>query len=139
MKLSKNKPNSNYVAFFMQNWCISDKSAYDWPISLISSISCDAICTRNILFCIPKHSDCQRWDLNDSKCAQRPLHSIFSAFFWLRTQSYRRRSVSSFSVACYTSKKEAEISRFVIQEGRMILLRFLAANISNISSTLPVN
>ena len=69
------------------------------------------------------------------------MHSklIFLRFFWLRTKSYWRCSVSLFSKACYTSKTETEISRFVIAEGRMILSRFLAADISNVSSTLPVN
>ena len=81
MNLSKNIPNSNRIwVFFMQNWCRSDKSAYDWPISSISSISRDTICTRTILFCISKHSERQRWRLIDWKCAQRPLNCIFSAF-----------------------------------------------------------
>ena len=81
MNISKNIPNCNRIrVFFIQNWCRSDKSAYDWPISSISSISCDTICTRHILFYISKHSERQPWCLIDSKCAQRPLNCIFSAF-----------------------------------------------------------
>ena len=81
MNLSKSIPNSSRIReFFMHSWCGSDKSAYERGMSSISSISCDAICTRNILFCISKHSERQHWCLIDSKCAKRPLHCIFSAF-----------------------------------------------------------
>ena len=33
----------------MQNWYRNDKSAYEWPLCSISSISCDKICTPNRL------------------------------------------------------------------------------------------
>ena len=58
--------------------------------------------------------------------------------FWMNMQRYWKWSVSLFSTACYTSKIKAEISMFVIPEGRMILPRFLAANIPDIPPTLPV-
>ena len=81
MNLKKSIPNSSRIReFFMHCWGESDKSACERGMSSISSISCDAICTRNILFCISKHSERQHWCLIDSKCAKRPLHCIFSAF-----------------------------------------------------------
>ena len=73
-----------------------------------------------------------------SKMGSMTFWSCLYLVFWLNMQSYLKWSVSLFSKACYTSKTETEISRFVIAEGRMILSRFLAANIPNISSTLPV-
>ena len=68
-------------------------------------------------------------DVSLTQNAPNDLSIVFFLYFW---------SVSLFSTACYTSKSKAEISRFVIPEGRMILARFLAANIPNIYSALPV-
>ena len=140
MNLSKNTPNSNRIrVFFMQNWCRSDKSAYGWPISSISSIHAKQYALEISCFAFLNIVNVSI----DVSLTQNALNDLFIVFFscvfWLRTKSYRRWSVSIFSKTCYTSKTEAEISRFVIQEGRMILPRFLAANIPNLSSTLPVN
>ena len=96
-----------------------------------------------------------RWAINHKFRSMTLLESINSNFlpfkmgsmtfwsclflvFWMKMQRYWKWSVSLFSTACYNSKIKAAISRFVIQEGRMILPRFLAANIPDIPLTLLV-